>query len=232
LGPIAEGAGGGSLSNSQCTLTSGATAATLSGNNLTVPFNLQFYSGFGGQKTIFGLSQTYAGVKSNAGVLTALGFWTPSSSTPSVVSVTPNSGSGISQVFTGVFSDTGGGNDLQAVYLTIGSVINGAHTCAVGWRPGGAIYGTLFLFSDDGTSVSTLAEGLGGSVSNSQCTLLGGSTPATLTGSGDPQTLNVPFSITFASGYTGSKNILGMAQTFTGTMSNGGVPNLLGTWTP
>jgi hypothetical protein len=43
VGPIAEGAGGGSISNSQCTLTSGGTPATLSGPNLTVPFKFQHY---------------------------------------------------------------------------------------------------------------------------------------------------------------------------------------------
>jgi hypothetical protein len=234
LGPIAEGAGGGTLSNSQCRLTSGITAATLSGNNLTVPFNIQFLSGYGGAKTIFGLAQTYAGVQSNGGVLTTLGSWTPATSTPSVVSVNPNSGTGLGPtVFTAVFSDTGGANDLQVAYLTFGSVLNGANSCALGWLPGGTGAngpGQLFLFNDAGNSILTVASGSGAqSVTNSQCTLSGGSTPASLTGAGNPANLNVPFTVTFKPGYAGSKNILGFAQTFGGTATT--VTNL-GSWNP
>jgi hypothetical protein len=234
LGPIAEGAGGGTLSNSQCRLTSGITAATLSGNNLTVPFNIQFLSGYGGAKTIFGLAQTYAGVQSNGGVLTTLGSWTPATSTPSVVSVNPNSGTGLGPtVFTAVFSDTGGANDLQVVYLTFGSVLNGANSCALGWLPGGTGAngpGQLFLFNDAGNNIMTVASGSGAqSVSNSQCTLSGGSTPASLTGAGNPANLNVPFTVTFQAGYAGVKSILGFAQTFGGTAT--AVTNL-GSWNP
>jgi hypothetical protein len=227
LGPIAEGAGGGSLSNSQCTLTSGTTAATLSGNNLKVPFNIAFYSGYGGKKTIFGLSQNYAGTQSNGGVLSTLGSWTPATSTPSAVSVSPNIGTGFGPVtFKAVFSDTGGGNDLQVVYLTFGPTLNGANSCAVGYEPGN---NTLFLFNDAATSIATVGEGLGGSVSNSQCILSGGSTPATLTGSGNPPNLNVPFNITFQNTYLGNKPILGLAQTYAGTASS---VTTLGNWIP
>jgi hypothetical protein len=233
LGPIAEGAGGGSLSNSQCKLTSGNTPATPSGNNLTVPLTIQFLSGYGGKKTIFGLSQNYAGTQSNGGVLSTLGSWTSATSTPSVVSVTPNTGTGLSQTFTAVFSDTGGANDLQVAYLTFGSVLNGANSCALGWLPGGTGAngpGQLFLFNDAGNSILTVASGSGAqSVTNSQCTLSGGSTPASLTGAGNPANLNVPFTVTFKPGYAGSKNILGFAQTFGGTATT--VTNL-GSWNP
>jgi hypothetical protein len=223
FGPIAEGAGGGSIGNSQCTLLSGSTPASLSGNNLTVPFNITFKSGYGGKKTIFGLAQTYAGVQSNGGVLTTLGSWKPASSIPSAVSVSPNSGSGLGPTtFTAKYSDTGGANDLQVVYLTFGSALNAANSCAVGYSPGN---NQLFLFNDAATATATLGLGGGGSVSNSHCTLSGGSTAAGLSGTG----LTVPFTITFKSGFTGAKTIFGLAQTYDGTQS--AVTNL-GSWTP
>lgn len=69
--------GGGSISNSQCTLSGGSTPASSSGNNLTVPFTITFKSGFTAATTIWGLSQTYAGTQSNGGTPTTLGTWTP-----------------------------------------------------------------------------------------------------------------------------------------------------------
>jgi hypothetical protein len=190
---------------------------------LTVPFNIQFLAGYGGKKTIFGLAQTYAGVQSNGGVLASLGSWEPATTTPSAVSVNPNNSSGFGPItFTAAYSDTGGANDLQVVYLTFGSVLNGVNSCAVGYQPGN---NQLFLFNDAGNATATVGEGLGGSVSNSQCTLSGGGTAASSVGNG----LTVPFTITFANTFTGAKTIFGLAQTYDATQS--AVTNL-GTWTP
>jgi uncharacterized repeat protein (TIGR03803 family) len=229
LGPIAEGAGGGSLSNSQCTLTSGTTPATLSGSTLTVPFKITFKAGYGGKKQIFGLSQTYGGVFSNGGAQTDMGTWTPAASTPAATSVAPINGSGAGpQVFTAVYTDTGGGNDLQGVYLTFGPSLNAASSCAVIYVPG---QNTLYLFNDAGTgTLGPIAEGAGGgSLSNNQCTLTSGTTAASLSGAGNPTTLNVPFNITFKGTFTGAKTAWGLAQTYAGTVAG---PTNLGSWTP
>jgi hypothetical protein len=230
VGPITLGSGMGTLSNSQCTVSSGSTPATPSGNSLTVPFNITFKSGYGGLKSIFGLAITYAGTSSNGGLWLPIGTWTPAASTPSVVSVAPINGAGAGTagtplVFTAKFSDTGGANDLQVVYLTFGPALNAAHSCAVGYQPGN---NSLELYNDAGTSAATVGEGLGGSVSNSQCTLYGGSTAATLSGT----TLTVPFSIVFNPGFTALQTVWGFAQTYAGTFSNGGTPTNLGSWTP
>jgi hypothetical protein len=222
VGPIKLGSGGGTLSNSQCTVSSGSTAATLSGDNLTVPFDITFKAGYGGLKQVFGLAITYAGTASNGGLWLPIGSWEPATTTPSVTSVSPIGSTGLSEVFTAVYSDTGGANDLQVIYLTFGSTLNGANSCAVGYQPGN---NELFLFNNAGTSASDVGEGLGGSVSNSQCTLSGGSTAATLSG----DTLTVPFNITFKSGFTGSQTVFGLAQTYDGTLS--ALKNL-GSWTP
>jgi hypothetical protein len=232
VGPITLGSGGGTLSNSQCTVSSGSTAATLSGDNLTVPFNITFKSGYGGKKTVFGLAINYGGTASNGGLWLPLGSWEPATTTPSVVLVNPisNGGAGTPTsplVFTAEYSDTGGANDLQVVYLTFGSALNAAHSCAVGYQPGN---NSLELFNDAGTGAATVGEGEGSSVSNSQCTLYGGSTAATLSGN----TLTVPFSIVFKPAFTGLQTVWGLAQTYDGTLSGSpaGTPSNLGTWTP
>jgi hypothetical protein len=222
FGPITEGAGGGSVSNSQCKLSSGTTAATMSGNNLIVPFTIQFLAGYGGLKQIFGLAQSYDGTQSNGGVPQDLGTWEPAPSTPTAVSVSPNSGSGLTQVFTAAYSDTGGANDLQVVYLSFGSSFLAANSCNVGYEPGN---NTLFLLSDNNATIATVGEGGLGSVSNSQCILSGGVTPATESGTG----LTVPFTITFKITFTGAKTVFGLAQTYDGTQS---AVTTLGSWTP
>src|SRR5262249_34211220 len=191
---------------------------------LTVPFTIQFLPGYGGVKTIFGVAQSYNGTMSANGVFRMLGTWTPAVSTPGVVSVSPNSGAGVGpQAFTAVYSDTGGANDLQAVYLEFGSVGLAARNCIAVYVPGP---NTLYLFTDDNSSaMGPISEGTGGgSISNSQCTLTSGSTPATQSGSN----LTVPFNITFKSGYGGQKTIFGLAQTYAGVQSNGGVLTSLG----
>jgi galactose oxidase-like protein len=225
VGPISLGAGGGSISNSQCTLSSGTAAATLSGTILTVPFDITFKSGYGGKKFIFGLSQTYAGVQSNGGAQVQLGTWEPAASTPAAVSVTsPNGGSGLGpNTLTALYSDSGGANDLQVVYLSIsGSTFLAVNSCNVGYEPGN---NSLFLLSDNNSTIATLGEGGGSSVSNSQCTLSGGTFAATESGT----SLTVPFTITFKSGFTGLKTIFGLAQTYDGTQS---AITTLGSWTP
>jgi VCBS repeat protein len=221
LGPVTLG-GGGSVSNSQCTLFGGSTAATPSGNTLSVPFTIQFLPGYGGLKQIFALAQNYAGIQSNGGVPNDEGTWEPATTTPSAVSVNPNSGGALGpQVFTGVFSDTGGVSDLQVVYLSFGSSFLGANGCNVGYEPGNFM---LFLFSDNNSTYSTVGEGAGGSVSNSQCTLSGGTLGAMSSGN----SLSVPFTITFKS-VTSPQTIFGLAQTYDGTQS---AITTLGTWTP
>ncbi len=223
VGPIAEGSGGGSISNSQCTLTSGDMPATISGTNLTVPFNITFKSGYGGKKTIFGLAQNHFGTQSNGGILTTLGSWQPALTTPGAVSVSPSSGSGLGPtMFTGAYSDTGGANDLQVVYLSFGGSFLAANSCNVGYQPGN---NQLLLFSDDNSTAITVGENGPGSVSNSQCTLFGGNTAATLSGTG----ATVPFTITFKAGFTGAKSVFGLAQSYDGTQS---AVTLLGSWIP
>jgi hypothetical protein len=235
LGPITLGSGGGTLSNSQCTLSSGSTGATFAGNNLSVPFNITFKTGYGGLKQEFILAESSNGTFSGAGAPTDAGTWTPASSTPRAVSVNPPSGSGVGPTtFNAVYSDTGGANDLDIVYLDFGSVgtastINPAaeNNCIVLYTPAS---NNLYLFTDNNsTAVGPIKLGSGGgTLSNSQCTLSSGTQAATLSG----DNLTVPFSITFKAGYGGLKQIFGLAITYNGTSSNGGLWLPIGTWTP
>ena len=221
LGPITEGASA-TLSNSQCTISGNGEAVTPSGNNLTVPVTITFLNGFSGSKNIYGLAQGYSGAN---GGWQLLGTWTPTAAAPlSAVSVSPMNGGGFGpQTFSALYTDPNGSSDLQVVYLTIGNSGGAAqHSCFVAYVQAS---GTLYLFSDSNGVLGPISAGSNNILSNSQCTLSG----AGGTGTGAGNNLTVPFSITFANGFAGSKNVYGLAQSYSGTQS---AWLNLGTWNP
>ena len=124
-----------------------------------------------------------------------------------VVSVTPNSGSGVSQVFTAVYSDPHGASILNAAYVLFNTSVSGVNACYVEYYP---TTNLLYLKNDAGTALSTgIAPGSSATVSNSQCTLSG--TGSSYTTSGNSATLNVALTFTGSTStniylYAGDKN--------------------------
>ena len=195
---------------------------TSSGNNLTVPVGITFASGFGGSKIIYGLAQTYSGSQSG---WQTLGSWTPASATVlAAVSVNPTTGSGFGpQIFSAVYADPNGASDLQVVYLGFGTASSRANSCFVAYvQANNALY--LFNDADTGLVTGSISEGGTGSLSNSQCTISSGGTVTPL-----GNNLTVPITITFATGFTGSKTVYGLAQSYSGAASGF---QTLGAWTP
>src|SRR5205814_1822625 len=95
----------GTLQNSQCSLNVGSSSVSGSGNNLTVTVAVTFKSSFAGQKNLYSIA-----TDNNYAVYSSwkqLGVWTVASGGPMPISVTPSSGSGISQTFTLQVSDDG-----------------------------------------------------------------------------------------------------------------------------
>ncbi len=220
FGPITPGSSG-SISNSQCTLSGAGGPVTSSGNTLTVPFNITFLTGFTGPMSLFGLAQSYGGAQGGGAVL---GTWTPSGSTAlGALSVSPSSGSGLSSSFTAVYTDPSGAADLQVLYLDIGGA-GAQHSCFVAYIPASNV---LYLFNDTNSTVlGPITPGTSTSVSNSQCTLSGAGGPAVSGGNN----LSIPFAITFASSFNGSRGIYGVAQNYSGSQGSGW--RQLGSWTP
>ena len=70
-GSITPGTAGTPLTNSQCTIAN-AGAVTTSGNNLTIPLNITFASGFGGTKQVYGYAINNANQVSGS---ISLGTW-------------------------------------------------------------------------------------------------------------------------------------------------------------
>jgi hypothetical protein len=218
--PVALGSG--TLANSQCSVNLASSAATPSGNTLTLVLQLTFAGGFTGPKNIYMLAASATGPSSG---WIQRGTWTPNAVVgPAVVnpvSVTPNSGSGATQAFTLQYTDSLGASDLSSARVRFAASNVGPGTCTV-WYD--ATTATIKLMDDAGVWPAPVALG-SGTLANSQCALNLASSTATPNGT----TLTLVLQITFAGGFTGLKNIYMLATSATGPNS-GWIQR--GTWTP
>ena len=141
---------------------------------------------------------------------------------PTVVSLSPSSGTGMTQTFSAVFSDPNGVADLSEVLILFNTSEQLPSACAVIYVPG---TNKMHLYNDSGTELSTgVTPGSSVLVSNSQCTLSG--TGSSFNTSGDNLTLNV--ALTFSGTFVGRQNVFLGA---TGKTAKSGLTKK-GTWTP
>jgi hypothetical protein len=151
-------------------------------------------------------------------------FTIPGGGPPTIVSLSPTSGSGLSVTFQATYGDPDGLGDLHLVYLMVNSSTGGANACWVYYYPP---TNSLYLRNDGGTAfLGPVTLGTtGAKLTNSQCTLdAGASSVAT---SGNQLTLNA--ALTFSATFTGQKNVYMSVTGFSGST----VPfTLEGTWTP
>jgi hypothetical protein len=188
--------GSGMVSNSQCTLSGAGSSATVSGNQLILAPALTFLPAFGGAKSIY----MYA----IAGALNtgwqAMGSWAVPGGVPQAVSVSPNSGQGATPNFAATFSDTNGGSHNHC-----GRV---ADQFRAEWREC-LLRGVRRRQSDrpgercEHSTISYVTMGGSGMVSNSQCTLSGAGSSATVSGN---QLILAP-ALTFLPAFGGAKSI-------------------------
>ncbi len=220
MGPSVLGSGA-ALQNSQCTVNVAGSSAPGSGNNVTLNLALTFASGFSGSKNVYGLVVDSGNLSSGWQLK---GTWTVpgGNQPPSVVSVTPSSGSGSAQTFSFVFSDANGFADIFSGQLLINSSLNGVGACYLYYQRSG---GTVWLANDGGSGwMGPSVLGSGASLQNSQCTVnVAGSSAS---GSGTNVTLNL--ALTFTSGFSGGKNAYGWVYS-NGNLSSGWQQK--GTWT-
>ena len=192
LGPLTAS---GTISNSQCTLNGSGSSVSNAGNNSTVTVSITFTPVFAGVKNIYLNAGDTNG--NHSAWLTMGTYGVLSSGTPTPVSITPSSGSGSSQVFTAVFSDTAGVAYLNDRTILFNSVLSGGNACMVQVVPGGT-----YLLSDSGAAyLGPLTAS--GTISNSQCTLNGSGSSVSNAGN----TSTIVISITFTPAFAGVKNI-------------------------
>jgi hypothetical protein len=142
---------------------------------------------------------------------------------PSVVGVTPRSGTGSSQTFALRYADSAGATDLSsAIAWFTASATSAAGSCVVLYNRGA---NAVSLLDDAGSQWTTRALGIAGTLQNSQCTItLGSST--TVVASGNTLTWNL--AVAFAPAFGGTKAIYMMATTDEGAATD---LQAAGTWT-
>ncbi len=220
VGSAAFGSGT-TLQNSQCQINAASSTASGSGTTLTVNLALTFKLAFVGGKSTFGRA-TNSGGLSSGWVL--LGTWSVQSvnQPPSVTSIAPYSGAGLTQAFDFGFSDSNGYTDLNTVYVQVSASLN--------VRPGCSLWyvlstNTLYLINDAGTDAfGPYILGIPGTAQNSQCAINLASSG--ITALGNNLTLTIAF--TFKNSYLGLKQTYAFAQDNAGLLTGW---QRLGTWT-
>jgi hypothetical protein len=139
---------------------------------------------------------------------------------PSAVSVTPSSGTGVSQTLTFLFSDPNGSSDVPFMLLVAHDVLAAAGSCYMYVDRASS---SIYLMNDAATAwFGPLRLGSGGTLANSQCALNVGA--SSLAGAGTNLTLRLAF--TFLR--RGSKGIYMYAQDVAGLNTGW---QRRGTWT-
>jgi len=184
----------GSFSNSQCALNGSGSSVVNSGTTSTVTLSITFTNTFGGTKYIYAWVNDIFG--NSLGWQTETIFTVPEP-TPSVVSVTPNAASGLSQVFSFVFSDAGGANLISNRTILFNSTFNGLSACMV------QVDGFGIRLYNDGASAVVGPLTPSGTLSNSQCALNGSGSSVVNSGT----TSTVTLSVTFTTAFGGAKRI-------------------------
>lgn len=146
---------------------------------------------------------------------------TPIASGPASVSVSPSSGTGLSQLFSFVYSDSSGYQYLGGVHALISGSTSNTNACWIYYDAAGRV---LWLASNDTTTWSSLTLGSTATIQNSQCEIAGSG--VSLAGSGNNLTLRIP--IVFTTGFAGAKNIYMDATATSGAQSS---TVSRGTWT-
>jgi hypothetical protein len=219
LGPIALGSSG-SLTNTTCGITGAGASASGSGNVLTLTLPLTFTTAFSGSRTI---SAQLTGTNGQSTPMQLLGAWTVPGVSPSLtpVSVSPASGSGLSQSFVFQFSDSAGYASIAAAAIEFSG--SDGLQCTVYYTQGNS---ELLLFNDAHSAwLGPIAMASPGSLQNTTCSITGKG--ASASGSGNVLTLTLRF--TFTSAFTGSRTI-SVQLTGSNGQSTAIVP--LGSWTP
>jgi hypothetical protein len=193
--------GTGSVSNSQCAVQAAGSSVTGLGTQLTLNLTIGFGSGFAGYKVFYLSAADKSGANSGWQPMGTWGVPVPQFTGPGVgfPALTPGRTAGTNSAvnYTFTFTDTLGATDIAVANVLINSAIDGRHACYLALvnsvRPGEA--GPRLNLVDDagdagGPFQSIVLPSLGGTISNSQCTVAG-----TVTSAGNTMTLTLTISL-------------------------------------
>lgn len=139
---------------------------------------------------------------------------------PSVASVTPNSGTGVTQSFVLKLTDPNGTGDIASAQLNINETTATTDACDLVYERAA---NTIALAANGGALKAPLAIGGAGTIKNSQCEVNAGASSVLVSGN----TLTLSLALSFSTSFDGQQNIY--AEVRNATVDSGW--SLQGTWT-
>lgn len=199
LGPLTPGVSG-TLENSRCVLSAGYSAATRSGDSLTLSVYLSFKDAAAGVNNLWTLvsdqSNTFLGWQNQGSFTVPIG---PAYVKPAAqsIAITPV---GTKLRFTLTGSDANGGEDIKDFYFLANATLSNPNGCYVLIR---RLTQQLLLLNDAGTAwVGTGLLGANQTLENSQCQINLAEASTAVEGS----TARATLSIQFKAAFTGQKS--------------------------
>jgi len=200
LGSLTPGAAG-SVENSKCVLSGSASAASQSGNVLTLVIYLGFKTLAAGSNSMWTLvsdqSNSFLGWKLQGTITVPIG---PTFAKPAVQAASLGRTGSYAATLSVTAYDENGGSDIRDIYALVNGSMSYPAGCFVLYRSN---TNEVYLLNDAGSGwqgVGTLGTG---ALANSQCSLnlaLGTATSTT-----DTKTLTIP--VTFQSSFAGAKKL-------------------------
>ena len=195
--------GGGTVSNSQCTISGAGSSVSGSGNNLTLTLVTTFSAAFAGNKVVYTSAQDKSGTNSG---WQALGTWNDPGAVPagpwvSGMSPARTTATGVPTPYTFTFTDTNGWQDISVANILINGAIDGRHGCYLAIVPAAQQVLLVDDAGDAGGPYSGMVLPGNGTVSNSQCSVTGAG--SSISGSGN--TLTVTLVMTFTQSFAGNQ---------------------------
>lgn len=211
------------LSNSQGTVDLAGSKVSISGTDLVLTVPVSFEDSFAGAKNLFLQADDVTGVRNTMlsyGSFTVAGA-PKTNAAPSIVSLSPTSGSGTGATFTAVVRDADGAASIESVYLLVHTAIADANGARFLYRHDQK---RIYLLNDAGSQWSSAAIGTGGALSNSQVSL--DASKVSISASGNDLTVKLP--ITFTGSFSGAKNVYLSAKDLAGDWADW---RAMGSWT-
>ena len=204
----------GSIANAQCRVFASGSSAVVNGNNITLTFNLSFFTNFAGSKVIYLAARTTDELTQG---------WTPNGvhevplvtqTFPNSATTNPGSGTAANALITFTYRDATATANLQTLWGLTNTALDGRAACYFAYH---SPSNTLFLTPDDGNGAQASSIPFSGSniIENSQCRINAFGSVVSRTGN----TLSLSLNITYKPAFSGAKIIWTAASTLSNVIT-------------
>src|SRR5262249_53886684 len=140
-----------------------------------------------------------------------------------LISLSPNSGSGASQVFTAIVREGSGAQNIAFAQLVMNATLSGFNGCFIHYDRASNVF---YLLYDQGTQFAGLIAGSNTQAGNSQCVLHGAGSGGTTVNSG--KDLQIVYNLDLLPAFSGLKQVFMQAVDAAGVIE---VWHKMGAWT-